>query len=115
YPQPTIKISTTLSKAVENASIIQESGPENLPFKQKLWSEIEQHAPKEALLWSSTSGIPASQQAQNMADKSRLIVVHPYNPPHIMYLLELVPSPQTSDEVIQRTKQFWADRGRVPI
>jgi 3-hydroxyacyl-CoA dehydrogenase len=50
-----------------------------------------------------------------MQDKSRLLVVHPYNPPHIMPLLELVPSPDTSEEVIKRTQEFWIGRGRVPI
>lgn len=50
-----------------------------------------------------------------MEDKSRLLVVHPYNPPHIMPLLELVPSPETSVDVIERTQQFWNVRGRVPI
>jgi 3-hydroxyacyl-CoA dehydrogenase len=111
----TINIASSLQEAVQSATIIQESGPENLPFKQTLWASVEKFAPKDALLWSSTSGIPASQQAENMQDKSRLLVVHPYNPPHIMPLLELVPSPTTSSEVIQRTQDFWSARGRVPI
>lgn len=111
----TIKLASTLQEAVTNASIIQESGPENLSIKQDLWKEVEKHASPDALLWSSTSGIPASQQAQHMQDKTRLLVVHPYNPPHIMPLLELVPSPQTSDAVISRTQDFWRERGRVPI
>jgi 3-hydroxyacyl-CoA dehydrogenase len=110
-----IRIATSLAAAVEDAHIIQESGPENLTFKKELWAEVEKHAPENALLWSSTSGIPASQQAQGMKDKSRLLVVHPYNPPHIMPLLELVPSPETSGEVVKRTQNFWMNRGRVPI
>lgn len=110
-----ITLATSLQSAVSTAHIVQESGPENLPFKQTLWSNIEKHAPPDALLWSSTSGIPASQQAQNMQDKSRLLVVHPYNPPHIMPLLELVPSPQTSQAVMSRTQAFWTERGRVPV
>jgi 3-hydroxyacyl-CoA dehydrogenase len=110
-----IRLAKSLRDAVSNSSIIQESGPENLPFKQKLWKEVEEYAPKDALLWSSTSGIPASQQSLDMADKSRLLVVHPYNPPHIMPLLELVPSPSVSEEVIERTTTFWQARGRVPI
>ena len=110
-----IRIATSLNTAVEDAHIIQESGPENLDFKKKLWAEVEKHAPENALLWSSTSGIPASQQAEDMKDKSRLLVVHPYNPPHIMPLLELVPSPDTLEEVIKRTQEFWINRGRVPI
>lgn len=110
-----IVLATSLRDAVSKSSIIQESGPENLPFKQKLWKEVEEYAPKDAMLWSSTSGIPASQQSLDMADQSRLLVVHPYNPPHIMPLLELVPSPNTSEEVIEHTKKFWQTRGRVPI
>jgi 3-hydroxyacyl-CoA dehydrogenase len=110
-----IHITNNLQTAIRNASIIQESGPENLEIKQALWKEVEEHAPKDALLWSSTSGIPASQQSASMTDKSRLLVVHPYNPPHIMPLLELVSSPQTSPSVIERTQKFWRERGRVPI
>lgn len=110
-----IKTASSLQEAVASADIIQESGPENLPFKQSLWAQVENYAPKHALLWSSTSGIPASQQVQDMQDQSRLLVVHPYNPPHIMPLLELVPSPATSAEAIQRTQTFWKARGRVPI
>jgi 3-hydroxyacyl-CoA dehydrogenase len=110
-----INIASSLQEAVKGASIIQESGPENLDFKKDLWRQVEQYAPKDALLWSSTSGIPASQQSLDMEDKSRLIVVHPYNPPHIMPLLELVPSPSTDNLVISRTQEFWHARGRVPI
>ncbi|KAF2240862.1 NAD(P)-binding protein [Trematosphaeria pertusa] len=110
-----IKIAHSLPSAVSTAHIIQESGPESLPLKQSLWADVERHAPQDALLWSSTSGLPASQQAQHMRDKTRLLVVHPFNPPHIMPLLELVPSPSTSPSVIQRTQAFWTSRGRVPI
>ena len=50
-----------------------------------------------------------------MEDKSRLIVVHPYNPPHIMPLLEVVPSPQTAEDVIDSTISWWRERGRTPV
>ncbi|KNG50571.1 3-hydroxyacyl-CoA dehydrogenase [Stemphylium lycopersici] len=110
-----IRIATSLEQAVEEAHIIQESGPENLDFKKQLWAEVEKYAPEHSLFWSSTSGIPASQQAMDLKDKSRLLIVHPYNPPHIMPLLELVPSPITSEEVIRRTQEFWINRGRVPV
>ncbi|KAJ4383450.1 hypothetical protein N0V86_001499 [Didymella sp. IMI 355093] len=110
-----VKIAKSLEEAVKDASIVQESGPEKAPFKLNLWAEVEKYAPKDALLWSSTSGIPASQQNCKMQDASRVLVVHPYNPPHIMPLLELVPSPETSEKVIERTQEFWRARGRVPI
>jgi 3-hydroxyacyl-CoA dehydrogenase len=105
----------TFPDAVRNARIIQEQGPENAPFKANIWKEIEKHAPNDALLWSSTSGISASIQSQEMSDKTRLLVVHPYNPPHIMPLLEIVPSPSTNPALVEQALDFWRKRGRKPV
>jgi len=110
-----LTIARTQAEAVENANVVQEQGPEKLDFKISIWREIEEHAPKDALFWSSTSGIPASQQCRDMRDKSRLIVVHPFNPPHIMPVLEVVPSPSTSQDVIDRTLSYWRSLGRSPV
>ena len=110
-----VQIAESLAKAVETANIVQEQGPENADFKRTTWAQVEQLAPQNALFWSSTSGIPASEQNKDMKDQSRLVVVHPYNPPHIMPLLEVVPSPETSQEVIDRTLEYWRSLGRVPV
>jgi 3-hydroxyacyl-CoA dehydrogenase len=110
-----LQIVSDLKDAVKNATIIQEQGPENTPFKQKIWPEIDQYAPRDALLWSSTSGIPASLQFLHMTDKTRLHVVHPYNPPHIMPLIEIVPSPDTNPELVKRTEDYWKGIGREPV
>lgn len=110
-----VKLTSSLPVAVKDADIVQESGPENLMFKTSLWAEVEKHAPTAALLWTSTSGIPASKQVASMNDKTRLLVVHPFNPPHILPLLEIVPSPETSQAVITRTLSFWRARGREPV
>jgi 3-hydroxyacyl-CoA dehydrogenase len=110
-----VQIAESLAKAVENADIVQEQGPENADFKRTTWAQIEQLAPQGALFWSSTSGIPASEQSKDMKDQSRLVVVHPYNPPHVMPLLEVVPSPATSQEVIDRTLEYWRSLDRVPV
>jgi 3-hydroxyacyl-CoA dehydrogenase len=114
-PESKFHVSSSLSNAVSRADIVQEQGPEKLAFKAKIWPEIEQHAPKTALFWSSTSGIPASAQSKDMKDNSRLLVVHPYNPPNIMPLLEVVPSPTTSQEVVDRTLAYWKALGRAPV
>ena len=111
----TIIVDPSLPTAVYSASIIQEQGPENEAFKTSIWPQIEAHCPPDAQLWSSTSGIPASTQSQRMKDPSRLIIVHPFNPPHIMPLLEVIPSPHTSQEVINRTMSFWQGVGRTPV
>ena len=50
-----------------------------------------------------------------MLDKSRLVVVHPYNPPHVMPLLEVVPSPSTAQDVVDRTLAYWRGLGRTPV
>ena len=111
----TIIISSHLESAVAKAAIIQEQGPEDAAFKIALWHKVEQHCPPGALFWSSTSGIPASTQSTELHDRSRLIVVHPWNPPHIMPLIEVVPSPHTSPGVISQTMQYWKGMGKVPI
>lgn len=111
----TLIVENNLERAVSKASIIQEQGPENADFKTALWSKVEQHCPPDALLWSSTSGISASIQSTNMKDRSRLIVAHPWNPPHVMPLIEVVPSPHTSPNVISQTLEFWKSMGKVPV
>ncbi len=110
---------TDLKDAVEKATIIQEQGPENLPFKQKTWSEVLRHVSSTCHLWSSTSGIPASQQLSHLdgtsdlsqktitSARSRLLVVHPFNPPHLMPLLELVPSPSTDPSAVSFASEFF--------
>lgn len=110
-----VKTTSSLLEAVSEANIVQEQGPENLKFKAMIWPQIEEHAPATALFWSSTSGIPASAQSRDMKDRSRLLVVHPYNPPNIMPLLEVVPSPTTSQEVVDRTLTYWKGLGRAPV
>ncbi|OAX80553.1 hypothetical protein ACJ72_05116 [Emergomyces africanus] len=104
-----------LKAYIDETLPVQEQGPETPTFKQSIWSQIETHAPAHALFWTSTSGIPASTQTIHMRDKSRLIVVHPYNPPHIMPLLELVPSPATPPELIERTFAYWKALKRAPV
>ncbi|KAI9661230.1 MAG: hypothetical protein M1821_009557 [Bathelium mastoideum] len=110
-----VKITANLEEAVKDADIVQESCPEILALKQDLWPRIETACPLSALLWSSTSGIPASAQSQQMKDPSRLIIVHPYNPPHIMPLLEVVPGPETPVNLVDETLRFWRERGRRPV
>ena len=115
FSDGTLKISHDLASAVAVAHIVQEQGPENIAFKASVWPQIEDRCPPACLLWSSTSGIPASAQSKNMRDPTRLLVVHPYNPPHIMPLLEVVPSTVTKPELVTRTVQFWESLGREPV
>lgn len=110
-----VRLAKSLQDAVIDATIVQEAGPENVAFKQGLWPSVEKYCLPDALLWSSTSGIPASLQSARMKRPSRLLVVHPYNPPHLMPLLEVVPGKEVDEELVKRTLAYWNALGRTPV
>lgn len=101
----------SLEDACQNVGIIQEQGPENLDLKITTWKNILRVAKSHTHLWSSTSGITASQQNEKLPDRTRLLVVHPFNPPHIMPLIEIVPSPVTKIEETQFALDFFTALG----
>ena len=108
-----LQICSSLEEACKEAAIVQEQGPENLPFKTSIWTQVIDLVSPETHLWSSTSGIPASKQAAQLAEtgRERLLVVHPFNPPHIMELIELAPSPSTNPAQVEFAKSFFSALG----
>ena len=71
---------------VAGVDLVQENGPERVEFKQDLWARIEQHVPAHALLLSSSSAKTATEQSLKMKNPSRLLIGHPFNPPHLIPL-----------------------------
>jgi ketoreductase RED1 len=112
---PALRFDATLATAVRGADVIQECGPERVTFKQQLWAQVEQHCPPEALLLSSSSGIPASMQAKQMKTAQRMLVGHPFNPPHLIPLVEVVPGKRTSPEATERARAFYASLGKQAV
>ncbi|HEY2057213.1 MAG TPA: 3-hydroxyacyl-CoA dehydrogenase NAD-binding domain-containing protein [Amycolatopsis sp.] len=104
-----------LATAVTGADVVQENGPERLDLKHKIWSTIEAAAPAHALLLTSTSGIPATEIATALQRPERLIVGHPFNPPHLIPLVEVVPGERTSAETVERAVEFYRSLGKKPI
>jgi ketoreductase RED1 len=104
-----------LNKAIRDADIIQENGPENLVFKQNLMAQIEASAKPTALVLSSSSGIPATAFTEKMKDASRVLIGHPFNPPHLIPLVEVVPGKRTSKEATAEAVQFYTAIGKSPI
>ncbi|KAF3388508.1 L-carnitine dehydrogenase [Penicillium rolfsii] len=104
-----ICLASSIHEAVHGATIIQEQTPELLSSKQALWTEVARSADINAHLWSSSSGIPASAQATTCPTdvQARLLVAHPFNPPHIMPLVEIVPSPTTAPERVSFAKEYF--------
>lgn len=104
-----LRLASSIHEAVQNATIIQEQTPELLSSKQALWTEVTRSADVNAHLWSSSSGIPASAQAATCTTdvQARLLVAHPFNPPHIMPLVEIVPSPNTAPDRVTFVQEYF--------
>lgn len=124
--QGRLRICASLDEALAGATIVQEQGPENEAFKRETWKKVVSKVGRECRLWSSTSGISASRQLGGLDEddsatqwepglvasaRERLLIVHPFNPPHIMPLLELVPSPYTQTSEVEFAKQYFQDLG----
>lgn len=103
-----------LATAVTGVDVVQENGPERLPLKQEIWQTIEQAAPAHALLATSTSGIPATAIAQAMSQPERLVVGHPFNPPHLVPLVEIAPGQKTSAATVEQARAFYTALGKKP-
>jgi ketoreductase RED1 len=110
-----LAFATGVEDAVEGANVVQENGPEDLGFKQDLWATVEGVVGSAALLLSSTSGHPATGQAAKMSDPSRLLVGHPFNPPHLVPLVEVVPGQRTAAEAVDDAVAFYRALGKRPL
>ncbi len=109
-----LRFEADLATAVADADVVQENGPERLEVKQEIWRTVERAAPAHALLATSTSGIPATAIARAMRRPERLVVGHPFNPPHLVPLVEIVPGERTSPATVERARDFYAALGKRP-
>jgi len=109
-----LRFETDLDRAVATADLVQENGPERPEWKQQLWARIEPVVPKHALLLSSSSARPATEQGREMKDASRLLVGHPFNPPHLIPLVEVVPGERTDPKAVEEALAFYEALGKVP-
>jgi carnitine 3-dehydrogenase len=110
-----LRFAATVAEAVRGASFIQESAPERLDLKQKLFAEIDRHAPADALIGSSTSGLLPTDLQATMEHPERLVVAHPFNPVYLLPLVEIVGGKRTAPETIERAKSFYASIGMKPL
>lgn len=104
-----LTLAHSIQDAVQSTTIIQEQTPEKPDSKQALWKEVGRFANPEAHLWSSSSGISASRQAEGCENHvaERLVVAHPFNPPHLMPLVEIVPGLQTKTGRVEFVKHYF--------
>jgi ketoreductase RED1 len=103
-----------LECSVTGVDLVQENGPERIEFKQDLWARIGKVVGEHALMLSSSSAKTATEQALKMSRPERLLVGHPFNPPHLIPLVEVVPGEKTSPEAVDDAVAFYAALGKVP-
>ncbi len=101
--------------AVEGAGWVQENGPENLAAKRALYAAMEPGLGTDAIVASSTSGLMPSELQAGRSGAQRYIVAHPFNPPHLIPLVELVGGRATDPAVIDRAEAFYQSVGKVTI
>jgi 3-hydroxyacyl-CoA dehydrogenase len=105
-----------LPTAVAGADLVQENGPERIDFKQNLYRQLDELLAPEVIIASSSSGLTMSDiQAGCRLHPERCVIGHPFNPPHIIPLVEVVGGTKTSPEVIDRAMAFYASIGKKPI
>ena len=105
----------SLEVALAQAQFVQESAPEVLELKTSLLADIDAAAPDGVVISSSTSGYGMSEMDTDCADPSRLIVGHPFNPPYLIPLVEVVGGDRTSPEVVAWTADFFRHAGKSVI
>ena len=110
-----IGYATGLAEALDGADYVQESAPERVDVKRELYVELDRLSAPEAILASSTSGIPASSFTEHLAGRHRCLVAHPINPPFVTPLVELCPAPWTEPAVVERTHALMTQVGQAPI
>ena len=110
-----ISYTTSIAEAVKDARFIQENGPERLPIKQSILAQIEEAAPVDAIYASSSSGLPISEVTANAVHPERCVGGHPYNPPHLIPLVEITYSGKTDKANVQLAKEFYQSIGKEAV
>ena len=110
-----ITYTTSMEAAVKDVQFITESGPENYEVKQKMAEEMEKYTADDTIIASSTSGLLVSEIAKNAKHPERFIGAHPYNPPHLIPLVELTKGDKTDEHVLEVAKQFYQSIDKEPV
>jgi ketoreductase RED1 len=110
-----IEVAPDLEAAVAGAGVVQENGPERIDLKRELFARMEAVAPGDALILSSTSGLMPTDLARDMTTPGRLLVGHPFNPPHVLPLVEIVPGERTEQWAVDAAVEFYRGLGKQPV
>ena len=105
-----------LAQALAGADLVQENGPERIDFKQKLYGQLDELLPPDVIIASSSSGLTMSEIQKGAAKHpERCVIGHPFNPPHLIPLTEIVGGAKTSQATIQRAAEFYTSIGQKTV
>jgi 3-hydroxyacyl-CoA dehydrogenase len=111
--QSNLTFTADLPTAIKGADLVQENGPERIDFKRKLYGQIDEMLPPDVIIASSSSGLTMSDiQSGCKAHPERCVIAHPFNPPHLVPLVEIVGGAKTSEATILRASEFYSAMGK---
>jgi 3-hydroxyacyl-CoA dehydrogenase len=110
-----LSFTPNMKEALSEVDFVQENAPERPDFKIKLFAEIDDVTPSDSIIASSSSGITMSIIQSGCKHPERCVIGHPFNPPHMIPLVEVVGGNKTSPEAIQQAIAFYAAIGKKPI
>jgi len=114
--QSNLKFTADLAQAVAGVDLVQENGPERIEFKQKLYGQLDKLLAPDVIIASSSSGLTMSEiQKGAAAHPERCVIAHPFNPPHLIPLVEIVGGAKTSEETIRRAAEFYTSIGQKTV
>src|SRR6266853_577455 len=104
-----------MSRALAQADWVQENAPERPDFKIKLFAQMDEATPPNSIIASSSSGITMDVIQSGCKRPERCVIGHPFNPPHVVPLVEVVGGAKTSEATIERAMAFYAGVGKKPV
>jgi len=104
-----------MSRALAEADWVQENAPERPDFKIKLFAQMDDATPPNSIIASSSSGITMDVIQSGCKRPERCVIGHPFNPPHVVPLVEVVGGAKTSEATIERAMAFYAGVGKKPV
>ncbi len=110
-----LRIVTDLEEALEGAEFVQESAPERLEIKQALYKQMGNILPPDVVIGSSTSGLMMSEIQATCATPERTVIGHPFNPPYLLPLVEIVGGDNTAPEAVEWAGRFYEIAGKAPL
>ncbi len=104
-----------MKQALSDADFVQENGPERQEFKIKLFADMDAATPADSIIASSSSGLTMSVMQSGCKHPERCVIGHPFNPPHVIPLVEVVAGEKTSAQTVERAMSFYTAIGKKPI